>query len=247
MRVEREGGTIAWLAGTLVVPSVQGHRLPPCRSDGPIRVFFWASYSWQSEGLIGQSLSVAPPIQVTWGLPCLGSFSVVQCIRHIEGPYSVVQCFSLWWARLSMFSCRCWCVERKRLWWWIHPLHRTHLYRLASMAAWLFSTGISHHNLLPHIPRICLSIVNSSPRQGTSPQSLNSNSPTVPSRGSTALSEVCMATARTVWFSFHLGFHRSAVSLWALNVSPLTQTTALMWGLDSCFSSPIHRGQVQSY
>ena len=28
MRVEHEGGAAAWLAGTLVVPSVQGHRLP---------------------------------------------------------------------------------------------------------------------------------------------------------------------------------------------------------------------------
>ena len=31
-----------------------------------------------------------------------------------------------------------------------------------------------------------------------------------------------------------------------LNVSPLTQTVALMWGWDPCFSSPTHRGQVQS-
>ena len=29
MRVEREGGAAAWLVGTLVAPSVQGHRLPP--------------------------------------------------------------------------------------------------------------------------------------------------------------------------------------------------------------------------
>ena len=28
VRVEREGGTAAWLAGTLVVPSVQEHGLP---------------------------------------------------------------------------------------------------------------------------------------------------------------------------------------------------------------------------
>ena len=28
----------------------------------------------------------------------------------------------------------------------------TQQYRLASMAAWLSSTGISHHNLLPHFP-----------------------------------------------------------------------------------------------
>ena len=35
-------------------------------------------------------------------------------------------------------------------------------YRLASMAAWLSSTGISHHNLFPYIPLIRLSIVNCS-------------------------------------------------------------------------------------
>ena len=28
MRIEHEGGAAAWLAGTLAVPSVQGHRLP---------------------------------------------------------------------------------------------------------------------------------------------------------------------------------------------------------------------------
>ena len=44
------------------------------------------------------------------------------------------------------------------------------------MAAWLSSTGISHHNLLPHIPSIHLSTVNSSPYPGIAPQSLNSNS-----------------------------------------------------------------------
>ena len=32
------------------------------------------------------------------------------------------------------------------------------------------------------------------------------------------------------WFSFHLGCRRSVVSLSALNVSPLTQKIALMWG-----------------
>ena len=67
------------------------------RSYGPIRVFFQASSSWQSEGLFGRSFSVALPIQAFRGLPCLGSFSVVWSIGHIEGPpwlgsYSVVQC-----------------------------------------------------------------------------------------------------------------------------------------------------------
>ena len=62
-----------------------------------------------------------------------------------------------------------------------------------------------------------------------------------PSRGPASLSRVWMAAARTVWFSFHLGCHRSAISLPALNVSPLTQTIAPMWGSDPCFSSPTLR------
>ena len=40
VRVEREGGPAAWLVRTLVVPSAHGHRLPLCRSYGPIRVSF---------------------------------------------------------------------------------------------------------------------------------------------------------------------------------------------------------------
>ena len=66
-----------------------------------------------------------------------------------------------------------------------------------------------------------------------------------PFRRPAFLSSICMAAARTVWFSFHLGCHRSDVSLSALNVSLLTQTIALMWRLNPCFSSPTHRGQVQ--
>ena len=69
----------------------------------------------------------------------------------------------------------------------------------------------------------------------------------VPSREPTSLSGVYMAAARTVLFSFHLGCHRSAVSLSVLNVSPLTQTSTPMWGSDPCFSSPTCQGQVQSY
>ena len=73
-----------------------------------------------------------------------------------------------------------------------------------------------------------------------------------PSRAPVSLSRTCMAAAKTVWFSFHLGCHISVVSLLALNVSPVIQTIALMWESDPCFSSPPHpppphRGQVQSY
>ena len=174
-----------------------------CRSYGPIRVFFRASGSWQSEGLFGQSFSIAPPIQALRGLPRLGSFSVVLCIRHIEAPwhpapwlgsYSVAQqvrhlrstlggvllCSSVPQAfdgpASLLFSCGCWQEGRERLWWWLHPLHMTQQYRLASMAAQLSSTGIFQHDILPHIPLIRLSAVNSSPCPGIAPQSLNSSS-----------------------------------------------------------------------
>ena len=68
-----------------------------------------------------------------------------------------------------------------------------------------------------------------------------------PSRGPAFLSGMFMAAVRTVYFSFHLDCHRSAVSLSAVYGSPLTQIIALMWGSDPCFSSPICQRQVQFY
>ena len=85
VRVEHKGGTAAWLAGILAVPSCRDMDCLRCRSYGPIRVFFHASCSWQSEGLFSQFLSVALQVQALRGLPCLRSFSVVWCVRHIEG------------------------------------------------------------------------------------------------------------------------------------------------------------------
>ena len=86
VRVEREGGTAAWLVGTLAVPSVQGLGLLLLQELWPYQTFFNASCSWRSEGLFGQSFSIFLPIQALGGLPCLGSFSVVPRVRHIEGP-----------------------------------------------------------------------------------------------------------------------------------------------------------------
>ena len=40
VRVEREGGTTAWLVGTLAVPSVQGHGLPPPQELWPYKSLF---------------------------------------------------------------------------------------------------------------------------------------------------------------------------------------------------------------
>ena len=90
---------------------------------------FQACCSWQSEGLFGQSFSVAPPIQAHRGLPCLGSYSVDRHIRHLKGPpgwgpicSSVCQAFD--GPASLFFSCRCWHVGGQRLrWQWrLHPL-----------------------------------------------------------------------------------------------------------------------------
>ena len=40
MRVGHEGGTAAWFAGTLAVPSEQGHGLPPPWELWPYQSFF---------------------------------------------------------------------------------------------------------------------------------------------------------------------------------------------------------------
>ena len=46
-----------------------------------------------------------------------------------------------------------------------------------------------------------------------------------------------------LYFLFRGVCHKSAVSLLALNVSPLTQTIAPLWGSDPCFSSPSAEGR----
>ena len=122
VRVECEGGADAWLAGTLVAQSVQGHRLPPRQELCPIRDFFLAACSWRSEGLFGPSLSIALPVQALRGLSCLGALprpTLLGCFAHQAcsggpltgvllcrsahqalkgapwvGSYSVVQCLS---------------------------------------------------------------------------------------------------------------------------------------------------------
>ena len=152
-----------------------------CRSYGPLRVFSRASCSWRSEGPFGQSFSVTPPLQALRGLPCLGSFSVAQRIRHIGGPPGWVLPWDSAHQVLDgpaslLFSCWCWRVGGRGYGDGSTPYVWLSSYHLASMAARLSSKGISHHSVLPHIPSISLSIVNSSPRPGIASQSLNFNS-----------------------------------------------------------------------
>ena len=62
--------------GTLGAPSVQGHGLPPLQDFSPSQSFFEPPVAGNQKASLA-SLSVALPIQVLSGLPCLGSFSVV--------------------------------------------------------------------------------------------------------------------------------------------------------------------------
>ena len=89
VRAESEGGRLLGLQGPWWRQVCRDMDCLCHRSYGPIRVFFQASWSWWSEGLFGQSFSIAPPIQALRGLPCLGSFSVVWHIKHTEGPPSL--------------------------------------------------------------------------------------------------------------------------------------------------------------
>jgi len=162
-----------------------------------LSIFFQASCSWQSEGLFGQYFSIALAVQALRQLPCLGSFSVphqthrgaplggvllcrLACWALKGGPwvgsYSVVQCVRHLIGQPLYCSAADAGLCGKRLWWWLHPVHVTQQYHLASMAAWLSSTGISPPWSPPSHPLDCICTVNSSPSPGIAPQSLNSSS-----------------------------------------------------------------------
>ena len=171
-----------------------------------------------------QAHGVAP---LGWG-PTL-----VQCIRRLMGQ-------PLYWsaADAGMWG--------ERLWGRLHPLHMTQQYRLASMAAWLSSTGISHHNFLSHIPSVRLSAVNSSPLPGIAQQSLNSSSSRCTLQG----------TCVPVWGMYGCGkdclilipFRLQQISFFPCRFNCFSSDSdALMWGSDPCSHFPTHRGQVQSY
>ena len=103
------------------------------------------------------------------------------CIRHLKGHtgWGLTLQFSvsdiLWASHSIVQPLMLACGETEAIVMDLPPTV-TQQYCLASVAAWLSSTGISQHTLLPHIPSICLSAVNSSPCPGTAPQSPNSRS-----------------------------------------------------------------------
>ena len=216
------------------------------RSYGPIRIFFQASCSWRSEGLFGQSFSVAPPIQELRGLLCLGSFSVVLGVRHREGPswlgsYSVVQC-----VRHSRGQPLC-CSAAIAAMVLAHPLCMTQQYCLASMAAWLSSTGISR-SLLPHIPSVRLSLQSTAALAvgllhnpySPAPSCCAFQGTRVPVQGLYGCSKDCLIL---------IPFRLSQISCFTLRLKCFSSDSDNCHhvGTDPCFSSPSSQVQVQSY
>jgi len=147
----------------------------------------------------------------------VGSFSVVPCVRCLIGqPLCCSAAIAGMWGERGYGN------------------GSTHYVWLSSISLlqWLpdFPPQVFPTSLLPHIPSICL--------QSTAALALGLlHNPSTPAPShcifqdnSVSLSRVCMAAARTLWFSLPLVCCRLAISLSALNVSPLTQTIAPMWG-----------------
>ena len=127
-------------------------------------VFFHSStHSGTQKAPLPGALLCCSARQAHRGVPLAGVLLCSSVHQAFDGPASL------------LFSYRCWNVGRERLWWWIHPLHMTQQYHLASMAAGFpppaFPTIISSVTS----PQ-SLSPVNNSPRPGIVPQSVNSSS-----------------------------------------------------------------------
>ena len=145
--------------------------------------------------------------------------------------------------QLLMFSCPCWGVGREAMVMAPPPTCDS-----AVSPCFHGCPAFLHGHLPPQSPLSYPLNLSLHSQQQSSPSDFSTIPKfqlpaTAASRGPASLFGVGMAVARTVWFSFHLGCQRSAISLSALNVSPLTQTIALMWGSDPCFSSPHTSGR----
>ena len=102
--------------------------------------------------------------QALKGAPWMGSYSVVQCLRHLMGQplYCSAALAGMWREReATVMALPATCDSA------VLPCF---------LGCLVSSTGISHHNLLPHNPSICFSAVHSSSLPGIAPQSLNPSS-----------------------------------------------------------------------
>ena len=124
MRVEHEGDRAAWVVGTMVAPTVQGYGLPQPLEYWPYQSLFSSLWYLTIRRPLRLVFAHSSTVQALRGLPCLGSFSVVPCIRHIEGPppsaplpapgwgptlsfgVLITLCSSLSTVQLQMLACR---------------------------------------------------------------------------------------------------------------------------------------------
>ena len=147
----------------------------------------WPVFSHSSaRSYLGSFSAVQHIERYIQGAPWLGSYSVVHCVRRLMGQrlYCSAADSGVWGERGNGDGST--------------PLRVTQQHHLASMAAWLFFIVISHHNLLPHIPLISLSAVNSSPHPGLATQSLNSSSQPLCLQGPVSLSRTVYGCHKTV-------------------------------------------------
>ena len=165
--------------------------------------------------------------------PWLGSYYVDRQVRHLQGhpgwgPTLWFSASGIWWASLSIVQLpmlACW--GREAMVMAPSPTHNS-----VVSSCFHGCPAFLHRHFPPQSPPSHPLDLSLHDQQQPSPWDCSIPKLQFPaaasSRGSVYPSGVCMAAARTVWFSFHLGCHRSAVSLSTLNVSPLTQTIALM-------------------
>ena len=223
------------------------------RSYGHIRVFFPASCSWQSESLFGQSFSIDLPMQshreaplagvlfcgsghqALKGAPGWGPCSAVQCLRHLMG-----QCL--------------YCPA-------VHAgLSGERGYGDGSTPyAWLSSI-----TLLPWLPSFPPQAFSTSISSLTSPQSISPQSTEAPTLGllynpQTPAPSRCTfpGTYIPVWGMYGcskgclilIPFRLPQISCFTLSLKCFSfdSDNCPDVGMDPCFSSATHWGQVQSY
>ena len=158
------------------------------RSYGPIRVFFQDSCSWQSEGLFGQSFSIAPPIQAHRGVPLPGVLLCCSVHQAFDGPASL------------LFSCQCWLGGGRQAMVMAPPTTCDSEVSPCFHGCLAF---LLHRYFPPQSPPLYSLDPSLCSQQQPLPWDYSTIHKlqlpgTVPSRGSMTLSKVCMAVARTV-------------------------------------------------
>ena len=128
-----------------------------------VDVYCSGSQAYRGDPLAGVLLCRLAHQALKWA-PRVGSYSVVQCIRHLMGQplHCSAASAGMWDKREAM----------------VMAPHLAHDSALSPCfhGCLAFPSDISHHDVLLHIPSICLSTVTSKPHPGIAPQSLNSTS-----------------------------------------------------------------------